>query len=172
MTAASEETVTTRNTQQLEPKHVLDLDRKLRPSGWLLEAETGLGRAIDELAVAKTTHDATTLDLLIRLWLAPEHQLRAVDLCIRTRKSPSHMSRVIDRTERDGLTRRQPDPNDRRAQYVVLTKAGEQAVDVFAPLLVEVLDRVIFATLSSDEIETLVDLLTRISTSAQQLLEE
>ena len=82
------------------------------------------------------------------------------------------MSRVIDRTERDGLTRRQPDPNDRRAQQVVLTKAGEQAVDTFAPLLVEVLDRVIFATLSSDKIETLVDLLTRISTSAQQLVED
>ena len=55
---------------------------------------------------------------------------------------------------------------------IMLTKAGEQAVDVFAPLLVEVLDRVIFGTLSSDEIETLVGLLTRISKSAQQLLEE
>jgi hypothetical protein len=50
--------------------------------------------------------------------------------------------------------------------------AGEEAVDAYVPYLVEVLNQTIYATLTGDEIETLVNLLARVTSSAHQLLEE
>jgi DNA-binding MarR family transcriptional regulator len=38
--------------------------------------------------------------------------------------SPTGMSRFVDRLEAEGLVRREPDPEDRRALQVVLTDAG------------------------------------------------
>ena len=143
----------------------------MRPSGALIEAETAMRGAIDELAVAKVDQDPTTLDLLIRLSIAPNRRLRGVDLCEQLLKSPSHVSRIIDRAERDGLVRRRPDPIDRRAQQITLTEAGEAAVDAFVPHVVEVLDQTLYAALSDQEIKTLIGLLARVAASAHQVLE-
>ncbi len=156
---------------QQERGDLLDLDNALRPSGRILETGTALLRAFEDLAVAKTEHDSTTLDLLLRLRLAPEHRLRGIDLCRQLRKSPSHVSRMIDRAEHHGLVKRQPDPEDRRAQRITLTALGEQAVDAYIPHLVEVLNQTIYAALTNNEIETLIDLLARVTSSAHQLLE-
>ncbi|MEL7210142.1 MAG: hypothetical protein AAGK32_18255, partial [Actinomycetota bacterium] len=71
----------------------------LRPSGALLATQIALSEAIRAGAVEGTGHDATTLDLLVRLDLAPDQRLRAVDLCRQLRLSPSHISRMLDRAE-------------------------------------------------------------------------
>ncbi len=164
--------MTTSDQAQREGTDTVDLADTLRPSGWLLEAETALGRAIHDLAVARTEHDPTTLDLLVRLRLAPDRQLRGVDLCRQILKSPSHVSRMIDRAESAGLVHRLPDPDDRRAQRITLTDAGEEAVEAFVPHLVEVLNQTIYKTLTSEEIETLITLLARVADSAHQLLDK
>jgi DNA-binding MarR family transcriptional regulator len=145
----------TRTTQEL-----------LQPSGWLLRASSDMAHAIDTGAVAETGLDSTTLDLLLRLRLAPEGHLRGVDLCSQLHKSPSHMSRVVDRAEALGLVRRTPDPTDRRAHLIAATKEGAAATDSYLPLLEAVLQNIIFATLTADEIDTLTELLTRISEAA------
>ena len=110
-----------------------DIEKRLRPSGLLLEAENALGRAIDVLAVARTGYIPTTLDLLVRLSLAPDQQLRGVDLCRQLLKSAGYVSRVIDHAVGQGLVIRQLDPDDRRAQRISLTKAGEDALAVVIP---------------------------------------
>ena len=148
-----------------------DIEERLRPSGLLLEAENVLGRAIDVLAVANTDYNPTTLDLLVRLSLASDQQLRGVDLGRQLLKSAGYVSRVIDNAERQGLVKRQLDPDDRRAQRISLTKAGEDALAVVVPRVLEVLDQTIYSALSETEVETLNDLLDRIATSAHQLLE-
>jgi DNA-binding MarR family transcriptional regulator len=131
-----------------------------------------MGRAIDVLAVARTDYNPTTLDLLVRLRLAPHHELRGVDLCRQLLKSPGYVSRVIDQAESDGLVIRRADPNDRRAQRIALTQAGEDSLEAFIPHVVKVLDQTVYATLDDHEIETLIDLLGRIAASAHQLLDE
>lgn len=163
--------MTTSAHARAEQAATRELERLLRPSGALLAAQAALGRAIQDLAVARTDHDATTLDLLIRLRLAPDQQLRGVDLCRHLLRSPSHVSRMIDRVESDGLVERLADPDDRRAQRITLTDAGRQAVDQFTPRLTDVLERTIHATLTADEIDGLIDLLMRISVSAHQLID-
>jgi DNA-binding MarR family transcriptional regulator len=141
----------------------------LRPSGALLGANIALGAAIERLAVAATGHDPTTLDLLVRLDLAPGRQLRAVELCRQLQLSPSHVSRMLDRAQAAGLVSRGPDPRDRRANLVSLTDGGRAVVATFAPRLHAVLDRVVFQTLDEEEIDRLVESLDRIEAAARRL---
>lgn len=142
-------------------------EEMLRPSAWLMRAASDAGHALATHAVADTGLDATTLDLLLRLRVAPDGELRGVDLCDQLHKSPSHVSRVVDRAEAAGLVVRGPDPADRRAHLITATGEGESAIDGYLPHLEEVLQRVMFETLSGNEIETLIDLLARISEAAR-----
>ena len=117
--------------------------------------------------MAGTGHDPTTVDLLVRLELAPEHQLRAVELCRQLQLSPSHISRMLDRAEAAGLVVRGPDPRDRRANLVSITEQGHLVVDQFAPQLTAVLNRVIFDQFSPEEIDVMVEYLGRIEAAAR-----
>ena len=144
-----------------------NIDETLRPSGALLAVQTALSKAIERDAVDPSGYDATTLDLLVRLKLAPDNQLRAVELCQQLLLSPSHISRRIDRAQHAGLVARHLDPNDRRARLVALSAAGSQVIDRFMPQLESVLQQIIFDTLTEPEIETLVELLNRIELAAR-----
>lgn len=64
----------------------------------------------------------------------------------------------IDRLERQGLVRREPDPEDRRAVFVALTAAGLRLVDDVAPAHLANEDRLL-AALGPAERDTLVGLL-------------
>lgn len=52
--------------------------------------------------------------------------IKIADLGRRAGLEPSTMTGVIDRMERDGLVRREDDPEDRRAQIVRLTDEGSR----------------------------------------------
>jgi DNA-binding MarR family transcriptional regulator len=147
------------------PSPGLDHDL-LRPSGALLAAQISLSAAVDRRAVAATGLDATTLDLLVRLELGPQRQLRAVELCRQLQLSPSHVSRMLDRAEAAQLVARHADPDDRRAKMVALTAKGREAVDDFAPRLHAVLDQALHQVLDPAEIETLITYLERIESAA------
>jgi len=140
----------------------------LRPTGALLAAQIAISAAIDREAVEPMDYDATTLDLLVRLDLAPSHRLRAVELCRQLQLSPSHISRMIDRAERLDLVRRGADPNDRRAKSVGLTDRGHEVVAAFAPRLHAIIDEIVHQTLSPDEVDTLVGYLERLEDAAAQ----
>jgi len=62
------------------------------------------------------------LGVLMALWV--EDGLPAVELGRRAGLEPSTMTGLLDRMERDGIVVRQPDPADRRAQRIRLTKTG------------------------------------------------
>ena len=144
----------------------------LRPSGSLLSAQIAVSAAIEHDAVEATSQDPTTIDLLLRLALSPDKGLRGVELGRQLRLNPGYVSRRIDRAENAGLVSRADDPDDRRAQLIVLTREGQLVVDDFVPRLNHVLKAVIFDTLSATEITVLVDLLNRVEAAARTRLEE
>lgn len=143
-----------------------DIDR-LRPSASLLAAQIALGAAIDRCAVDAIAIDPTVVDLLVRLEIAKDHELRAVEICRQLLLSASHISRVIDRAEKYGLVERRVDPDDRRASLVAPTAAGRAVAADFLPRLDDVLERTIYTALDAAEIETLIGLLDRIEASAR-----
>jgi len=73
------------------------------------------------------------LGALMSLW--QQDELKAGDLGRRAGLEPSTMTNLLDRMSRDGLVERRPDPNDRRAQRIILTDEGRR---VREPILVAV----------------------------------
>jgi DNA-binding MarR family transcriptional regulator len=63
----------------------------------------------------------------------PDRTLRMSRLAQLTSASQSRLSNVVKRLETEGLVRREPDPDDRRATRAVLTEAGFAAVEAAAP---------------------------------------
>ena len=64
-------------------------------------------------------------DLLWALRRSPGRRLRVNELAREVVLSPTAMSRFVDRAAAAGVVAREPDPDDRRAQQVVLTADGE-----------------------------------------------
>ena len=155
-----------KNTQS-----IAQIEQLFHPSGVLLAAESTLGKAIERLAVSRTQHSPAILDLVVRLRFAPRGRLRGIDLVNQLHMSPGYVSRLIDQAEAENLISRQTDPHDRRAQLITLTPTGERAFDEFVPAALDVLDKTIYSVLSADEVAVLGDLLQRIATRSQELLD-
>lgn len=66
------------------------------------------------------------LDVLGRLYDAPERRLRIQELQERSLFTKSGMTRLVDRMTEVGLVRREPVPGDRRGVYVVITDEGAE----------------------------------------------
>jgi DNA-binding MarR family transcriptional regulator len=73
----------------------------------------------------------------------------------------SSLTGLVDRTERHGLVRREPDPQDTRAVRVALTPRGSKLADEFYAETSRRIDK-LPARLSATERRTLADLLGRV----------
>jgi DNA-binding MarR family transcriptional regulator len=61
--------------------------------------------------------------------LAADEPARVGELAVRLSVESSHVTRMVQTMERAGYVRREPDPEDGRAQLVQLTDLGRWAVD-------------------------------------------
>lgn len=75
---------------------------------------------------------------------------------------------VVDKLEKKGLVERQPNPNDRRASNVVLTKEGRALFDEIFPKHVATISENL-SFISKEEKELLIDLLKKIGMGAEGL---
>ena len=73
-------------------------------------------------------------DVLLELNTAPDRRLRMQQLGNQVVLSRSRVSRIVDETTAAGLTRREPDPDDGRGSYAVLTDAGRTELRAAAPV--------------------------------------
>jgi DNA-binding MarR family transcriptional regulator len=146
-------------------------DERLATTAALLQAQGAIRAAFVKLAVEPAGLDESTADLLVRLAKTDEHSIRGVEIGQQCHMSPTRVSRLVDRAEAAGLVERLADPDDRRAQQVALTPAGAEAASVYAPLMTQLLDELVFATFTAEERETLIGLLDRIQERAIELLE-
>ncbi len=81
-------------------------------------------RRISRDLVAEGLPDLGWYDLLWALRRSPGQRLRVNELAREVVLSPTAMSRFVDRAVAAGVVAREPDPDDRRAQQVVLTDEG------------------------------------------------
>jgi DNA-binding MarR family transcriptional regulator len=81
------------------------------------------------------------------------------------------MTGLIDTLERDGLVKREPDPDDRRMMSVLLTARGERFLDDFLPGHFKLISG-LMAPLTESERKTLVRLLGKIQQQAATLRTE
>ena len=89
-----------------------------------LTAHARTTRRISRELTAEGLPDLGWYDLLWALRRSPGARLRVNELAREVVLSPTAMSRFVDRAVAAGVVAREPDPDDRRAQLVVLTDAG------------------------------------------------
>ncbi|MET7454850.1 MarR family transcriptional regulator [Streptomyces sp. NPDC005574] len=79
------------------------------------------------MALAGVPLDRAAVALLRRI--ADSEPLRPGELANRLGVEASHVTRTVQQLQKSGYVTRVPDPEDRRAQRVQLTEAGQVAVD-------------------------------------------
>lgn len=111
------------------------------PEDAALAASLQLLRIADELLRAFEIHaqgrfglSRGRLDVLLWLERGDDAGLRAADLAERLLVSRATITVLLDGLEAEGLVARRPDPHDRRARRVVLTRAGRARAREIAPV--------------------------------------
>lgn len=111
--------------------------------GLVLEAASGLQRAVAPTLDRQFDLAGQDFEILLRLARTPGARLRMSDLAAQTSLTPSGLTRAIDRLGQSGLVRRESCAEDRRGSFAALTEAGEarmrQALAVHRAELAEVL---------------------------------
>ena len=106
-------------------------------------------------------------DVLLELNAAPDRRLRMQQLGNQVVLSRSRVSRIVDETCAAGLTTREPDPDDRRGSYAVLTDAGRTALRTAAPVYLRGIDEHFSGHLDDEQLRAMHDALT-VVVAAQQ----
>ncbi|MFG2794128.1 MarR family winged helix-turn-helix transcriptional regulator [Streptomyces sp. NPDC048419] len=79
------------------------------------------------MAMAGVPLDRAAVALLRQV--ADSDPLRPGELANRLGVEASHVTRTVQQLQKSGYVTRVPDPEDRRAQRIQLTEAGQQAID-------------------------------------------
>ena len=101
-------------------------------------------------------------DVLLELNAADGRRLRMSELGSRVVLSRERVSRVVDELERAGLVRREPNPDDRRSLFAVLTEEGRERLRAAAPAYLAGIEEHYTRHLDDEEIGVLSRALTRV----------
>jgi DNA-binding MarR family transcriptional regulator len=101
-------------------------------------------------------------DVLLELNAAPGRRLRMSELGSRVVLSRERVSRVVDELERAGLVRREPNPDDRRSLFAVVTEEGRERLRAAAPAYLAGIEEHYTRHLDEEEIGVLSRALARV----------
>ena len=101
-------------------------------------------------------------------YIAEEGPLRSADVVDHFGHAPRTVTEAIDALERDGLVRREPDRDDRRAKRISITAAGLAAIAASEPVQCAFVEQV-FAALDSEERATLGALVGRLNRRLEEM---
>jgi MarR family transcriptional regulator, transcriptional regulator for hemolysin len=104
----------------------MSLDLKRQLIAQLVESSRLLRNYIDHRAKSRGT---TRAQWIVLFRLRQQEGLSQVDLADVLELQPISLVRLLDRLVEHGLLERRPDPKDRRANRLFLTRAGRQLVD-------------------------------------------
>jgi DNA-binding MarR family transcriptional regulator len=134
------------------------------PAAWLgfLRAHAALTRKMD--ANLQAAHDLTINDyeVLLALARAPDRRMRRVDLAGQVLLTQSGITRLLQGLERAGLVERADCPTDGRVVYAQLTDDGYERLREASRTHLDDIRSLFAARFSSDELNTLDDLLGRL----------
>jgi DNA-binding MarR family transcriptional regulator len=147
--------------QQLTSKASPAVDAFARLAG----AHATLTRALSSELVAKHGLTLNDYGCLLLLSRAEEEGMRRIDLANALQLSPSGITRLLDRLEDQGLVGKGACKEDARVSYAILTEPGLEKLREAAPGHVGDIERRLGAALDREEMQTLAELLGRLSDS-------
>jgi DNA-binding MarR family transcriptional regulator len=101
-------------------------------------------------------------DVLLVLNAAPDRRLRMSELGHAAVVSREQVSRVVTELERAGLVERQPNPDDKRSSFAVITADGRKRLRTAAPTYLGAIERHFSSHLSDEEIAVVSKALARV----------
>lgn len=101
-------------------------------------------------------------DVLLELHAAPGRRLRMQELGNQVVLSRSRVSRIVDEMTLAGLSRREPDPDDRRGAHAVLTDAGRAALRAASPVYLRGINEHFTGHLEDTQLRAVHDALARV----------
>ncbi len=94
---------------------------------------------------------------VLELNASPDRRLRIQQLASRVVLTRTRVSRLVDRLADAGLVSRQPDPEDGRACFAVITPAGRGALRHAAPAYLVRIQRHFARHLTGDQTRTITE---------------
>jgi DNA-binding MarR family transcriptional regulator len=156
------------STQQLRTRTLSSTDAFAK----LLGAHATLTRELSATLLAGHGLTINDYGCLLLLSRADEEGMRRIDLANDLQLSPSGITRLLDRLEGQGLVRKGECKSDARVSYAILTDAGLAKLREAAPGHVEDIERRLSAVLSEEEIQTLTELLGRLTDAEGECVPE
>jgi len=135
----------------------------------LLRGQSAATRAVNAQLVADHGLTINDFECLLLLARAEDRRMRRVDLADQLILTASGVTRLLDGLEKDGYVDRAACPSDRRVTYAVLTDAGYRKLQESSKSHVADIRAFFEARFSSDELEQLASLLSRILGDAPEL---
>ncbi len=93
-------------------------------------------------------------DILVHLTDVPDGRLRAFELGEALQWDKSRVSKQVARLAARDLVAKEECEADRRGAYVVLTRTGRRAIEAAAPAHVELVQQLVFDTLTPSQVRT------------------
>jgi MarR family 2-MHQ and catechol resistance regulon transcriptional repressor len=146
--------------QQLTPKTSV---KSVEALGHLMGAHATLTRQLSAQLVEDHGVTLSEYEVLLLLSREPDHSMRRIDLSRQVRLSPSGITRMLDRLEATGLVEKGSCAKDARVTYAVLTETGMRKLRDCSSDHFAAIERLIGERLSDEEIESLGQLLGRLS---------
>lgn len=129
----------------------------------LLRAHAAVVRRIEADVEAKAGLPLGWYDVLLELNAAPARRLRMQELGEAAVLSRSRVSRIVDELVAAGLAERQPNPDDRRSSYAVMSDEGRRVFRRAAPVYLRAVREHFVAGLTAEQ-------LTAVRTAMEALL--
>jgi len=133
-------------------------------SAWrgLLRMQAQLGAHLNRELTARSGLALPEYAVLVTLAEHPGAELRPSELGKELGWEKSRVSHCVARMQAKGLVERVPCPNDQRGNYVVITRAGHEALDRAAPAHVGDVRAAFVDHLSPAQLATLADISTTV----------
>lgn len=140
------------------PQSYLDPDRA-RASEALRDFYLRSHRLIDR---EMTARGASFARARVLMHISLSGPVRSIDLASSFGYAPRTVTEAIDGLERDGLVRRDRDPEDRRAKRISLTPAGIAAAEAAEASKIRYIED-IFGALTPEECVSVVELVSKLN---------
>ncbi len=132
----------------------------------VLFASNALVRIFDDELQQECGTSLQVYDVLIRIWLAPEHTLRMSELAQSAVLSRSWITRRVERLEQSGLVERFSAGDDGRGVCVRLTSAGRETFARLDESHARSIERHFSSRITEDEALVITRVLNRIAGDA------
>ena len=145
----------------------LEERRSILWRNFLTAHAAAIDRIEDDLGEAEVL-PLSWYDVLLALYEAPDRRLRMYELASAILVTRGGLTRLVARIQKAGLLRREPDPEDGRGLYAVLTEEGLEALRTSWPIYARGIAEHFGRHLTDEEVEVLDRALRRVLTAARE----